>query len=136
MVSLLCANILLGKELKIITAKEANNTIELAHQVLSNLEVTKCLDYSEKLLSYSLTNKKAESYYLKLSAVLNFLQIGGVLIYDMRNNGVTILIAVTAYEKDQIAEDIFSIGFKDIINKPFDSQVLYEILYKYIILYK
>lgn len=50
----------------------------------------------------------------------------------LRANGVTIpIIAVTAFEKNQIAEDINAIGFNDFIIKPFNSSDLFDIICKY-----
>lgn len=65
---------------------------------------------------------------------INMPKINGIETTKMiRSNGITIpIIAVTAFERDQISEDIYEVGFNDIISKPFDSNQLYEIIEKYI----
>ena len=50
----------------------------------------------------------------------------------LRSNGITTpVIAVTAFEKNQIGEDIYAIGFNDIIIKPFNSHDLFDKISQY-----
>ncbi|NHN24526.1 response regulator [Flavobacterium jejuense] len=109
---------------------EDNKINQLVTRKILELKNIKCTILDDGYQAIELLKKQSFDIILM---DINMPMINGLETTKiLRSNGVEVpIIAVTAFEKDQIAEDIYKIGFNDILVKPFNSNDLYQIIFQY-----